>query len=248
MFHGIGSLPDGLGKIAAHGVGGGIMAELQGGKFGHGFVSAGVTEALSPELMARNHGAFEQVAVAAVVGGTASALSGGKFANGAVTAAFQMAFNHLLEKQPPYSPDELDAAAGRFGIGTVRITTSDFQQIQGKHAPGSNRARTSRFNPDLVLNYESFIDGVLDPALAPGGAPVSILPSPHQQDNLWKQVQWERDLGVPIGRTIDGAPTTRVRLELQYDFTGSTADLIGGGSGSVWRVMGVYPVPQRMSP
>jgi hypothetical protein len=97
MFHGIGSLPDGLGKIAAHGVGGGIMAELQGGKFGHGFVSAGVTEALSPELMAYNPGAFEQTAIAALVGGTASALSGGKFANGAVTAAFQMAFNHAFE-------------------------------------------------------------------------------------------------------------------------------------------------------
>jgi hypothetical protein len=83
-------------KIGAHAVAGGVMSVLQGGKFGHGFISAGVVEAIGPKAMAiagKNDAA--QIVAAAVVGGTASRLAGGKFANGAVTGAFQWAFNHL---------------------------------------------------------------------------------------------------------------------------------------------------------
>jgi len=39
-----------IAKIAAHAGAGGTLSVLQGGKFGHGFVSAGFTEALSPAV------------------------------------------------------------------------------------------------------------------------------------------------------------------------------------------------------
>lgn len=53
VFYGIGSAFEGtgadvfgsmahVGKTIAHGVAGGIMSVLNGGKFGHGFISAGV--------------------------------------------------------------------------------------------------------------------------------------------------------------------------------------------------------------
>ncbi|MEM9101596.1 MAG: RHS repeat-associated core domain-containing protein [Pseudomonadota bacterium] len=84
---------------------GGISAELQGGKFGHGFVAAGFTAAMKSQinkigggdtatsLQQLEEGRLARVAAAAVVGGTASVMSGGKFANGAVTGAFTQLFN-----------------------------------------------------------------------------------------------------------------------------------------------------------
>ncbi len=86
-------------KVLAHGIAGGVMSRLQGGKFGDGFLSAGVAELSSPMIDGIGPGRMDpsyapaRVAVAAVVGGTTSALTGGKFANGALTAAFGRAFN-----------------------------------------------------------------------------------------------------------------------------------------------------------
>ena len=68
------------------------MSSLQGGKFGHGFASAGFTEAASPIVMNRG-GPISQGITVWVIGGTASSMTGGKFANGAVTAAFGYAFS-----------------------------------------------------------------------------------------------------------------------------------------------------------
>ena len=84
-------------QIGAHAMAGGVISMMQGGKFGHGFVSAGATKAASPWINSIGDGARElapaRVATAALVGGTVSAATGGKFANGAVTAAFQQAWN-----------------------------------------------------------------------------------------------------------------------------------------------------------
>ena len=84
-------------KVLAHGIAGGVMAELQGGKFGNGFVSAAGAELASPYIDSIGDGqtsyAGVRVAVAALVGGTVSALTGGKFASGALAAAFGRAFN-----------------------------------------------------------------------------------------------------------------------------------------------------------
>ncbi len=77
---------------------GGIGSSLSGGKFGHGFFSAGFTK------FAMGNAGFDysnqstdavagRVAIAAMVGGTASVISGGKFANGAQTAAMAQLFN-----------------------------------------------------------------------------------------------------------------------------------------------------------
>ncbi|WP_105102097.1 L,D-transpeptidase [Microbulbifer pacificus] len=79
------------------------MAELQCGKFGHGFAAAGFTAA-GTSFNNSNHigGAgysVTRVIVAAVIGGTASKLSGGKFANGAATGVFSQAFNHETSEQ-----------------------------------------------------------------------------------------------------------------------------------------------------
>ncbi|MGE3298664.1 MAG: RHS repeat domain-containing protein [Porticoccaceae bacterium] len=79
-------------KIAAHASVGGTMAVLQGGKFGHGFLTAGLNEGLSGRI-GRIGNPGGRIAGSALLGGTTSQLVGGKFANGAITAAFAMAFN-----------------------------------------------------------------------------------------------------------------------------------------------------------
>jgi hypothetical protein len=81
-------------KVLAHGIAGGVMSRLQGGKFGNGFVSAAATQAAAPGLDTVENPAA-QIFAAAIVGGTISEMTGGKFANGAMTAVFSYVFNDL---------------------------------------------------------------------------------------------------------------------------------------------------------
>jgi hypothetical protein len=86
----------GVGHIGSHAVAGGGMSDLQGGKFGHGFWSAGLTKGLNVNGMIDSAGmAYDaaRIAVAAVIGGTISKVTGGKFGNGAVSAGFAQMLN-----------------------------------------------------------------------------------------------------------------------------------------------------------
>lgn len=111
VFHQLGThFGDKFGKFAdatlgqqmqwagSHALAGGVISSLSGGKFGHGFFSAGFSK------FAMGNAGFnyddvsagaiaERTAIAAIIGGTASAISGGKFANGAQTAAMAQLFN-----------------------------------------------------------------------------------------------------------------------------------------------------------
>ncbi|HET8941964.1 MAG TPA: hypothetical protein VFN13_08250, partial [Rudaea sp.] len=79
-------------SVVAHGIAGGVMSSLQGGKFGSGFAAAGFAQFASPATQGFGH-VSTRVVVASIIGGTASELSGGKFGNGAVTAGFSQAFS-----------------------------------------------------------------------------------------------------------------------------------------------------------
>ena len=82
----------------AHGLAGGTISEMQGGKFGHGFLSAGISKAATPMAVGVSDQVYIQGAAIAIVGGTTSEISGGKFANGAVTAAMAFAFNQVAHE------------------------------------------------------------------------------------------------------------------------------------------------------
>jgi hypothetical protein len=82
--------------VFAHAIAGGVLAELQGGDFGHGFASAGLARSIDPGAVfdGDDLGAvIGRTVVAAVVGGTASRITGGSFENGAMTAGFARLFN-----------------------------------------------------------------------------------------------------------------------------------------------------------
>ena len=116
-------------KIAAHAGAGGVLAELQGGKFGSGFLSAGVTQALSPavgQIEGRGPAAITaRTLVSATIGGTVSEISGGSFANGAVTGAFQQLYSE-----------------------TVSAARADMAMNQ-------RMAEAAKFNSDAAIAYES---------------------------------------------------------------------------------------------
>ena len=86
-------------QSVSHGMAGGVIAEMQGGQFGHGFVSAGVSKAVTPGVMDYVGNVYAQGVVIAIVGGTVSEATGGKFANGAATAAMAFAFNQMSGEQ-----------------------------------------------------------------------------------------------------------------------------------------------------
>ncbi len=87
------------GQIASHAATGGVIAVVSGGKFGHGFVSAGFTKGIGTPLSSgAGDGMISGTVASMVIGGTASVISGGKFANGARTAAYQFLFNGWASK------------------------------------------------------------------------------------------------------------------------------------------------------
>jgi len=79
---------EGWSAFGVSGIAGGMLSELQGGQFGHGFISAGIG-AVSGGLFGK--APITRVVGSAIIGGTISELTGGKFANGAMTAAFAAA-------------------------------------------------------------------------------------------------------------------------------------------------------------
>lgn len=79
-------------QMLAHGMAGGVLQVLQGGKFGHGFVSAGIMKGVGKIQTAASWG---RITIQAMAGGTVSRLTGGKFANGAMTATIQFVVNEL---------------------------------------------------------------------------------------------------------------------------------------------------------
>ncbi|MFZ1293991.1 MAG: RHS repeat-associated core domain-containing protein, partial [Pseudomonadales bacterium] len=93
-------------NIAANGVAGGAISVVQGGKFGHGFASAGFSSAAGGALRSTNIGnPGVRVFAASIVGGTASVISGGKFANGAMTAAFMAATAEMASGDSQAEPE-----------------------------------------------------------------------------------------------------------------------------------------------
>ncbi len=127
----------GTGQLAmnavANGVVGGITSVLQGGKFGHGFASAGLSAFAKPSI--RSTFGIEKnmmparVVARAVIGGTISQVTGGKFANGAATAAFSQLFNEEFT----LARARAEQAARKAGLGAV----------PGHDETGSNSWRAS---------------------------------------------------------------------------------------------------------
>ena len=96
-----------------NGMVGGLSSKVMGGKFGHGFWSAGISSKLAPGIQNNVSNSYASVAIHAIVGGTISKATGGKFANGAYSAAFASALREAL------------ASASRTGVGSSSEAETD---------------------------------------------------------------------------------------------------------------------------
>lgn len=85
-------------RALANGVAGGVLATMQGQRFGSGFASAGLSAMLNPAVDSVTSRPYGQGFAAAIVGGTVSEATGGKFANGAVTGAFAFAVGSIASR------------------------------------------------------------------------------------------------------------------------------------------------------
>ena len=113
-------------QVASHAMAGGVISVISGGKFGHGFVSAGFTKGVgTPALQATQADVVAGTLTSAVIGGTASVLSGGKFANGASTGAYQALFNFYGKNE---AKSWITEFAGQYEIsGTLMLGKYGFQ-------------------------------------------------------------------------------------------------------------------------
>ena len=101
------------GSVAITAMAGGIAAEIQGGNFGNGFVAAGLTAAVMPQI-GHIPDDFARTVVGALIGGTISDATGGKFANGAISGAIQAA----MTRAPPRRALGVNVGDGATGNGT----------------------------------------------------------------------------------------------------------------------------------
>ena len=115
---------EGPGKFASqvglHGLTGGVLAEIQGGKFGHGFLAAGLAKGSSLGAAGADWNMQGQFLAAVVTGGTVSHVTGGKFANGAMTATFAFAANQVTTSGQ-FSKDVTDRQIRALGRGAKAL-------------------------------------------------------------------------------------------------------------------------------
>lgn len=95
-----------------------------GGKFGHGFWSAGIGAALGGQINGIKT-AVGRVVASAVVGGTISKLTGGKFANG----AFGAAFARILGEARNHYQNQASAKANRSKVLELSSMTGESSSL-----------------------------------------------------------------------------------------------------------------------
>ncbi len=166
-FQGTGFMAQGgAGHIFSHAMAGGVLAELQGGKFGNGFFSAGLTKAANISgIMGDDAGNFADTVrtiTAAIVGGTISEITGGKFANGAITAAMAQMFNGNKAIQ-----DKADAKAKYEKLG------EEYKAY--KIANPNGKKVMSQEDLNIIVKHQGYLTHDLERSLNPYNAAIEFI-------------------------------------------------------------------------
>jgi RHS repeat-associated protein len=140
-------------QILVNAMVGGVMAELQGGEFGHGFVSAGISTGISATGIGGAFGSGTEstatgLLVNAIIGGTVSEITGGKFANGALSGAMnyaiqwgisEIAAGGVTAANKPQSGTEKSCNPINIATGEKYLTMTDY------HAEGASQMVFERY-------------------------------------------------------------------------------------------------------
>jgi RHS repeat-associated protein len=206
-------------KILAHGIAGGVISSLEGGKFGSGFLSAGISEAaspgvdrLDPDNPVGQSVSAERVVAASVIGGTASSLSGGKFSNGAITAAFARAFNEEAARFEEFRSKPIRIGFGGGGPSDL----PDNQAIASLAASlGADFYDTSVIHG---ADLEVAIRDVLGQLIADNG-PVYLFGYSAGGDAAIKLAADLAQYGIQVAGMVTFDPHGATRLFGSYDYT-----------------------------
>ncbi len=118
------------------------MSLLQGGKFGHGFASAGISSLTTPGIRSLESAVAKNLATI-VVSGTVSEATGGKFANGARSAAFMVAMRSLPSLYKKVVGYALNMGSGGAAVGKGELT----MPVEGANNIGTQNAK---LDPDCI--------------------------------------------------------------------------------------------------
>ncbi len=172
-----------MARVAAHAAVGGTLDELQGGNFGSGFLSAGVTKLLTPALESVGDETFAgllgRTILNASIGGIVNEATGGSFGNGATTGAFQYLFNQAATQSLVGCDEmcEISRMRGAQGAATTRAARAlsmlgdvveAFEPLPGgKIKLGKRIFSIAEKGADLLKGYKSY--KALRRALGPAG-------------------------------------------------------------------------------
>ncbi|OCW96675.1 RHS repeat-associated core domain-containing protein [Alishewanella sp. HH-ZS] len=134
----IGAFTAGMGGIQAkglsgfllHGAVGGLASKMSGGKFAHGFISAGVSSLASGGI-GKIDNAYGRTIARAIVGGTVSKMTGGKFGNGAFAAGFAQALGEAINTRPAPELSDLDNASGQLSNAMYNENLAEGDSVGG---------------------------------------------------------------------------------------------------------------------
>ena len=156
----------------------GVSAEVDGGKFGNGFVSSLLSSGADSLGLSQIKNSFARVVANAIVAGTISEVTGGKFANGVRSAAFRVAFNEVgekteLQEQKDRNKDYLEYVKGlnksekkALLIVSTRLSSSHGMDVYNNSARQNSIIGLGVFEVDESYKFsdasDNSINGVLD--------------------------------------------------------------------------------------
>jgi len=215
------------------GVAGGTLSHLQGGKFGHGFISAGIGFSAGARVGRIGNPIGRGVATA-VLGGTISRVTGGKFGNGAMTAAMAYAFAGLAAKSPGASgpQSEADTTDARLAQG---VYDPDFAGVDGFTV-------VKRFVDDNGLQAVLFTDGNTNVLAFAGTKPSSWA---NWRANLrqafgFRSAQYEMGLDIATSLYSDLKGNLRFTGHSLGGGLAAAAAIVTGGSATTFNAAGVH--------
>jgi RHS repeat-associated protein len=188
------------------GVVGGISSVISDGKFGHGFLSAGISG-----MVGNTGNWYADLAIKMAVGGSVSELTGGKFANGARSAAISFVAQSGLEKitaggklpepEPSSSggtcssPNPINIATGEKYLTMVDYQAEGSSQLKfERHYSSYASEKTS-----LGIGWRSNFDRNLEIRTV-GGFTLKIIAVRHEGDPV--TFNWVSDNSGEGGRWV----------------------------------------------
>ncbi len=152
IFGGTGSALNELGRAGAHALSGGVQSHLQGGSFGQGLLSGGMSSIIGTTLSGSGTGA--QIFGSSIGGGIGSLASGGNFFGGFGQGIAVGAFNHGLHSgvegvlgDPIHPPRGAD--------GKPYLEGFPDSKYQGKKGYGWNKRHTWKAKDGRILQWDS---------------------------------------------------------------------------------------------